>query len=75
MFLRLIFKRLGFKENKYILASAYGVFYFGLVLLVLTFAGIYLKNLILARIFFISLILGIIMFFVYLVKWEIFKFR
>lgn len=75
MFLRIIFKKLGVKENKYFFASVYGTFYFLLILLIFTLAGIYLNNLNFVRTFLISLVLGIVMLVVYLVKWEIFKFR
>lgn len=75
MFLKLIFRKLGVKENKYFLALIYGMLYFVFILLLLTLSSIYLKKLNLTRDFFISLILGVVMSIVYLIKWEIFKFR
>ena len=73
MFLRLIFKKLGLKENKYVLAFVYGCLYFVLVFSVFQVADLILKKGTFTRDLLISFFIGVVMAIIYLIKWEVFK--
>jgi hypothetical protein len=73
MFLRIIFRKLELKENKYLLAIVYGIIYFIIVFFIFLFAGVILKKTSIFQNLLISISIGIIMAVVYLIKWEFFK--
>ena len=75
MFLRLIFKKIGIKENKFFLAFVYGGFYSVFTFLIFWLAGLYLKNFNFTRYLVVSIIVGVVMFIFYLIKWEYFEFK
>jgi hypothetical protein len=74
MFLKIIFRRVGLKENKYLMALIYGGIYLLLMFLILLFANAVLNTVPLGRNILVSVSVGAIMTVVYLVKWELFKF-
>ena len=73
MFLHLIFRKLGLKENKYLMAGIYGAFYSVISFILLFFSLFYLRRLNLGHVFLFSLFSGIVMFIVYLIRWEVIK--
>ena len=70
MFLQLIFRKLGIKENKYVLAVVYGCIYAVFTFLIFLFSGLFLKSFYLTRYLLVSIFVGLVMFVVYLIKWE-----
>lgn len=70
MFLRLIFRKQGIKENKIILAIVYGGLYAAFTFLIFLFSSIIIKRFYLTRYLLVSIFVGIGMFIVYLIKWE-----
>jgi hypothetical protein len=73
MFLHLIFKKFSIKEDKYLMAGIYGLIYFIFSFLLLFFSLLYLKKQNLGYTFAISLFAGMVMFIVYLIRWEVIK--
>ena len=66
MLLQIIFKKLRIKENRYLLAFVYALFYFSIFFVIL---WIFQKKIVLNSLF-LSLFIGILMFFVYLIRIE-----
>jgi hypothetical protein len=75
MFVRLVFRRFGIRENKYLMAMAYGLAYAILFFLALYISMIYLRRANFMMAFLLSLFVGMLMFVVYLIKEEVFKFK
>ncbi len=73
MFIRLLFKKLNIKENKYIMAVTYGLIYSIVFFIVLTLAQVFLNNLDVQRNLIYSVVIGVLMFGVYLIKWNFIK--
>jgi multidrug transporter EmrE-like cation transporter len=73
MFIYLIFKKFGWKQSKFRMAFAYSLFYILLSFIVLGLSTLYLKMFSLEKTIIYSLLVGITMYMVYLVKWYIFK--
>ena len=73
MFIRLLFNKIGLKENMYLMATIYGLIYSLVFFIVLTLAQVYLNNLKVQRNIIYSVIIGILMFGVYLIKWDFIK--
>ncbi|NTV23081.1 MAG: hypothetical protein HGA85_01740 [Nanoarchaeota archaeon] len=71
MFIRLLFRRFRIKENKYLMGIAYGAIYFTIFFSVFSFGSYYMGNLSLFKSASLSLFVGMIMFVVYLIKWEL----
>ncbi len=69
MLLQILFKKLKIKENRYLLAFVYALFYFFVFFVIL---WIFQKKIILNNLF-LSLFIGILMFFVYLMRIETIK--
>lgn len=72
MFLHIIFKKFKLKENKYLMALIYALIYSVFLFIMLLLAQLYLERLDIKTNFIYSIVLGIIMFVVYLIKWEFF---
>jgi hypothetical protein len=72
MLIKLIFRRFNLKENKYLMAAVYGFLYFLFTLMIFALASMFIKTNIIRDIIF-SLIIGLIMSVVYLIKVEMFK--
>lgn len=75
MFLRMIFRKIGIKENMLLLASIYGGLYAVLTFLFFWLAGLYLKQYYFTRYLLISLLVGVVMTVLYFVKWEFLKLK
>jgi len=75
MFLRLIFRKLGIRENKFFLALVYGAFYSIFTFIIFLFSGFYLKKFFFTRYVLVSLFVGVLMFILYLIKWELFSLK
>jgi len=73
MFIRLLFKKLNIKEYKYIMAVTYGLIYSIVFFIVLTLAQVFLNNLDVQRNLIYSVVIGVLMFGVYLIKWNFIK--
>lgn len=73
MFVRLIFKRLGLKDNIWLQAIFYGAVYGILVFLLLLAADLFLRKNNLVRNFVYSLVIFLAMAAVYLIKSEVFR--
>lgn len=75
MLLKRIFGKFKFKETKWIEASLYGFIYSILALIIFVSAAFTLKKYYWKRDLLISLFIGIMMFVLYVIKLEVFKFR
>lgn len=75
MFLQLIFRKLGIRENKFVLAIVYGCIYAVFTFLIFWLASLYLKQFFFLRYLIVSLMIGVVMCVVYLLKWEFLKLK
>lgn len=73
MFLIMIFEKLGWNKNRYIMGVIYGLIYGFLFFLLLTLAQVYLNQLNITNNLLYSLSLTVAMFFVYNIKWYFIK--
>ena len=74
MFLKLLFKRLKLKENKYFMAVLYGLIYGIVIFFLLLASSLYLGRLDLMKTVSVSIAVWAVMSIVYLIKWEVFTF-
>ncbi|MBT4648473.1 hypothetical protein HN827_01020 [archaeon] len=74
MFIKLLFKKFKFKENRFFEALIYGIIYLLTTYLIFLFYGIIIKKIEFLKYFYISLGIGFVMGIVYLIKIEVFKF-
>jgi len=72
MFLRILFKKLGLKEDKWAMAIFYGLGYMAFFLLLITVLELYLRRFNLIRNLLISGMVGLILSGMYLIKWKLF---
>ena len=75
MFLQILFKKLGLKQNKYVMALIYGLIYSIITFFLFLFSTFFITKFNLFRYFTVSLIIGLFMFGIYLFKWELFDFK
>lgn len=75
MFLQLIFRKLGIRENKLVLAIVYGCLYAVFTFLILWLSSLYLKQFFLLGYLLVSLLVGSVMGVLYLLKWEFLKLK
>jgi hypothetical protein len=73
MFVKAIFKKLGWKRKPRLMALAYGIFYFIFALFVFFLSTFIIENVDLQRSFVFSLFIGVMMFFVFFIKHEAIK--
>lgn len=74
MFIKIMFKRFGLKENKYFMAFIYGLIYGSIALIVFLISSLFIRNPPLFLYFLGSVFITVMMFIVYLVKWELSRF-
>ncbi|MFH2020352.1 MAG: hypothetical protein ABIJ34_02995 [archaeon] len=72
MFLRILFKKLKVREDKYLMGAIYGLSYMAIFLILITALELYLGKHNLLRNILISVIVGFTMFGLYLLKWKLF---
>ncbi len=75
MFLQLIFRKLGIRENNLVLAIVYGCLYAVFTFLILWLSSLYLKQFFLLRYLLVSLLVGVVMGVLYVLKWEFLKLK
>ena len=71
MFIKIVFKKFGLKENKYVMGLMYSIIYMIFFYGVLSLSQLYLKNYNFKKNMINTLIIGVVMYLVYLIKWEI----
>ena len=71
MFIKIVFKKFGLKENKYVMGLTYSIIYMVFFYGVLSLSQLYLKNYNFKKNMINTLIIGVVMYLVYLIKWEI----
>jgi len=74
MFLKMIFKKIGLKENKMVMAGTYGFIYALLFFIVIFLSQIYLGKVRIKTNISFSAFIFVMMFIIYLIKWEFFNF-
>lgn len=74
MILEIIFKKLGWRPNKALMAASYGLFYSLVFFIIMLVSSIYLNTFDLYKITLLSSFVGIMMAIVFLIKSEIFIF-
>lgn len=71
MFMQIIFKKLGIKQNKWLLAFSYGGIYSALFMAILSLSSLYLKKKVTFFILLMGLFVWLMMAIVYFIKSEL----